>query len=1001
MGKKGRLFAGLTSLSASLLCFTIVLTVVAFENADALNDRLHTPTTQIVSDASDGQEDTLYYSSQYGDHTFSDTNFLSLRKDCLNEGILEEEEGAALLYNPKQVLPLASGSAVTLLGHASVDPVFKGNSAGNKVSAKSPDVVTLAASLTADGFRVNPDLLSALEAGSAHRGTIGTVGGAAIPNGSAKGSEEPLSFYENQVSTFATDYQDACIITLAREASEGTDMLMDDDDDDTGSSAKISSLALHQNEKDLLSFARSHFTKVIVLLNSPYPLEVEGIQEKADAIVAIGQPGLTGFQGVSHLLCGKANPSGRLVDTYATSSLSAPAVVNSGTRTPLFLNADSIKKQLGTNERAQWMSFQAENIYLGYKYYETRYEDSVLNRNQANATAGSLDGLSWDYAKEVSYPFGYGLSYTTFTESLKDVSVAKDQITVNVTVTNTGTVIGKHTVELYAQTPYGDYEKAHGVEKSAIQLVGFGKTPLLAPQETVALTMTVDPYLLASYDANGVKGYLLSGGNYYLALGNNAHEALNAILEKKQATGLRDENGQSVSADSANVYSFSLAQDQDSYRKSTVGTQVTNRFESCDLNTWIPASGTYLSRSAWETTYPGKQTQVTATADMITALSGKTYTMPNDAKKASATALGQKKGLTLAQMRKVDYASPLWDDFLKQMTLEELSLTTVESFSCPGIETIAQPDFTVGDGIDSNGGSFTLSDKTAIPLMTYPSKPILTGSFNKELYAQRGTLMGEEAMFTKYMENYNEGLDLHRTPFGGRNFEYMSEDAILSYLASIPETQAMEAKGTHAAPKHFCGNDQEYHREGVCTFFNEQAFRENSLKAFEGALKVAHAGGVMQSFERQGCTWASASKALNTTLLREEWGYQGNVITDATDGVSSGYKSHVIECLDSGTEQFCLDYYRTGASLIVKQIKETDDGNLLTHLLQAAKDWEFALSRTTVINGLSSHSHIVAVTPWWKTMLIVVVVSLAVISFVLLGLTCHFLKADKPLKKAD
>ncbi len=975
-GTRRRTLAGLTSISGTLLTFSIIGGMIANENESTINDQLKAETSKIIEDK-DASEDTLHFKTSYGDHTFSIENWNKLRQDTIEQTKNEMREGAALLYNEKNALPLKSEKKITVLGHASVDPVYKGSSAGNKVNENSKDKINLKEALENDGISVNEDVWEILKTGTAKRGEMKqSWGGMSMAaNGSAKGSEENDDFYQSKVKSKIGDYNEVAVITFAREGAEGTDMKMDDQDDEGGNTGTISSLALHKNETDLLKFAKENFKKVIVLLNSPYQMEVEGMKEYADSILYIGQPGLTGFQGVADILTGKVNPSGRLADTYAESSLSAPAVVNSGTRTPEFLNADDIDSKIGANENARWISFQAENIYLGYKYYETRYEDCIYDRNNASSTAGSKDGKAWNYANEMSYTFGYGLSYTTFEQTLEEVKVGNDDITVKVKVKNTGDVAGKEVVQVYAQTPYGDYEKQNKVEKSAVQIVGFNKTKELKKGEEETVEVKIDKYLLASYDEYKAKGYILSGGNNYIAIGNDAHDALNNIIAKKggKKKDLFDAEGNKVEGDSKKAFEFSSVLDDSKYRKSSNGVVVTNQFSDCDLNTYIKDSGTYLSRNDWDATYPKTQTRVTATDEMIKLMGGNLYKTDTSKRKLSDVKYGIKKDMTLVMMKDVDYNDALWDTFIQQLTLEELATTTVESFACPAIDSIAQKNFGVGDGDDSVGGSFATNpddpkDKT--PSMTYTSKPILTGTFNQELMEKRGTLMGEEAMFCGFMENYNMGADLHRTPFGGRNFEYMSEDPIMSYLASIPETEAMEKTGTHAAPKHFCGNDQETHREGVATFFNEQALREGDLKAFEGCLRVAKAGGLMQSFERQGCVWTSAKSNLNTQVLRNEWGFIGNVVTDATAGATEGYKSHAVDVMDAGTQQFCLDGKAVAGNKIVEYIKANDDGELLVKLQKAAKDWEYAISRTVVINGLSSKSRVVSITPTWKVALI-------------------------------
>lgn len=971
MFKKPRIWAGLTTLFTSVTAFCLVGGVVANNYGSQINTQLHITTTKLVETSAASSVDTLYYKSSFGDGTFSEANQKSLREATIQQAVSEMEEGAVLLYNKDNALPLKSTERSTsVFGHASYDPCYKAHSAGNVPTNTSLDVVTLKAALEKEGFSVNGDLWNAIAAGTAARGVMTqSWGGMSMAaTGSGKGNEEKLAFYQAQSGTWAATYKDVAIVTIAREGAEGTDMIMDDVDDD--GTTKISSLALHQNEKDMLNYVHSQFSKVIVLLNSPYQLEVEEIKPYANAILAIGEPGLVGFTGVAKILTGEVNPSGHLVDTYAESSLSAPSCVNSGTRTPTYSNAAAIDTAIGADENADWCSFQAEGIYVGYKYYETRYEDCVLNRGNANGAAGIYGGeTAWNYGAEVSYPFGYGLSYTSFSKTLDSVNVGSDTITANVTVKNTGSVAGKAVVEIYAQTPYGDYEKNNLVEKSAIQLAGFAKTKELAANASETVSISIDKYLLASYDYIGAKGYILSGGDYYLALGEDAHDALNNILAKKGASGLIDQEGANVSADASKVYTFSQSLDTNTYKKSSSGVVVTNQFEDCDLNYWLAGKGKYLSRNNWQGTYPTAQTIVEANEAMIKVLGADLYTKPADAAKASATTLGDKKGITLAAMREVDYNDILWETFIKQMSLTELGVATAESFTNNGCDTISQPSFPVGDGMDSVGGTFTYktSDGTKIPSMTYCCKVVLTQTWNSDLFRSRGEMMGEEAMFCGMMENYNIGADLHRTPFGGRNFEYMSEDSLMSYLAAIPEVEGMESKGTHAAPKHFVGNDQEYHREGTCTFFNEQAFREGNLRAFEGSIRVAKAGALMGSFERLGCEFTSSKKALNTTVLRNEWGFTGNVVTDAIASATAGYKSHYADMLAAGSQQFCLDFTQTGGTVLAKAVTDNDDGYLLSLMIQAAKDWEYAICHTVVINGLSSTTRTESITPWWQS----------------------------------
>lgn len=971
--RNSKLWSGLTAVMAVLLVICLVGQYYALGYADFINSGLGIQTTQVVDTGETGQ--TIHYPSSFGDFDDPEAQ-AALLAASFEQNINEMREGAVLLYNAEGALPLTMETRISLFGHASVDPAFQSQSAGTKAVDGELNVINLRQALEMQGLEVNSALYEGIQAGKATRSTGRVMWGGRLSNGSAKGTEEAREFYEDLAYTWAEDYRDVAIVTLARQGSEGVDLKMRDEDDDGGI---ISSLALHQNERDLLELVRRDFDKVIVLLNTPNQMEVHEIIPYCDAILYIGFPGHQGFVGVVEILCGQVNPSGRLVDTYATDSLSAPACVNSGTETPQYSNTAKITDRLGSVERAEYMSFQAEGIYIGYRYYETRYADCVMGRGNADDRVGALSGAdSWRYDDEVQYTFGYGLSYTTFTQTLDKVTVGEDEITAEVTVRNTGSVAGKSVVQVYAQTPYGDYEIANKVEKSAIGLVGFGKTGLLEPGAEETVTVTVDKYLLASYDYVGAKGYILSGGDYYISIGDDAHDALNNIL---CAQGYTEADGMTAPGDAGKAYQFHQEFDAEKYAVSETGTRITNQFADCDLNYWAEDGGVYLSRSDWAGTYPRKQTVVAATAEMMDLLDGQWYEKSADAPSFSEAAAGYgvDSGLSLVMMKDVPLSDrETWLKFIHQFQVDDLPFATAEGMTCPAVGDLS-PAFSVGDGCDSVGGTLPLTvtvdgQEVTVPTTRYCSKPILTGTFNTELYTNRGRMMGEDALWSGFMINYSIGGNLHRTPFGGRNFEYMSECPTMSYLASIPEVIAMQATGVNAAPKHFCSNDQEFNREGVSVFFNEQAFREGALRAFEGSLRVAKAGGLMQSYERLGLKWTSASDALNTTVLHEEWGWYGAITTDAAPAGENyqedvGYKNHSPEVLAAGTLEWCFDGTGAHGLAVLREAKATDDGYLLECLTEAAIIWEYTISRSPVINGMSATAKIVQVTPWWQTAL--------------------------------
>ena len=997
--RKSKLWSGLTSVFAVLLVLVMIGNTLATANAAYINSALGINTAVVVEKGT-ASTDTTYYKSQFGDFTDPEAQAKAIAA-ALEQNVNEMREGAALLMNNNSTLPLATETRISVFGHGAVDPAYQASSAGTKVNSSSVNAIDLKTALEAQGFVVNETLWNGLLNGTAARGvmTESAWGGASIAvTGSAKGSEENRAFYEQYTSTFA-DYNDAAIVVFTREGAEGTDLLMQDSDDEGGATGNISSLALHKNERDLLEMVRANFSKVIVLLNSPNQMEVHEIEEYADAILFIGYPGHQGFTGVAEILRGVVNPSGKLTDTYATDSLSAPSCVNSGTNTPQFSNVDEINATIDSDERAEYISFQAESIYIGYRYYETRYADAVMGQGNATGTAGALKGASsWNYADEVQYPFGYGLSYTTFEQTLDSVTVGEDEIVAKVTVKNTGDVAGKNVVQVYAQTPYGDYEKEHKVEKSAIALVGFGKTGTLQPGASETVTVTIDRYLLASYDMtanNGEGGYILSAGDYYLSIGDDAHDALNNVLA---AQGYTTANGMTADGVSARSYKWTESFNDEKYRTGENGTVVSNQFADCDLNYWIEGAGTYLSRSDWEGTYPVAQTTVAATAEMMDVLDGEWYVKADDAPTYDSVAskFGVDSGLNLATMKDVPLSdTETWEKFIYQLNVEDLPNATAESFSCPAVGDLS-PSFGVGDGCDSVGGTYPLTmtingAEVSVPTTRYCSNPIMTGTFNAEIIANRGTMLGEDGLWSNYMINYTIGNDLHRTPFGGRNFEYMSECPTLNYLAGAIEVEAMEKTGSHAAPKHFVGNDQEFYRDGVACFFNEQAFREGNLRAFEGSVRVANAGGLMQSFSRLGLKWNSSSYALNTQVLRNEWGWNGAIDTDAApcfgEYADGGYRNHAVEVLAAGTQEWCLDGVGGHGTWVLNKAKESNDGYLLNLLKEAAISWEYAISRSVLTNGYSSTAVIEHITPWWATALTVATYAFAVLaalSFIML-----------------
>lgn len=540
---KSRLWRGLTSTTAVLLVFATAGTQTAITYTGTINSYLGTTTSRVVQPEGSSAEELTYFTSEFGE--LNKENLQTLIQSTYDESVLEEEEGAVLLRNEKTALPLDGGSHVTLFGHAVAQPVYAPGGA-NSSAAAGNYVVDLRDALKAEGFEVNDALFEAYQKSETSRVASNNLQISGGPNSDGSFNdapvlgEEPISFYTDELQkSWVEDYNDVAIVMLAREGGEDKEMMMVDPEG-------ISALVLHQDEKDMLQMIRDSgkFDKTIVLLNSAFPMELEWLEEYGvDACLWIGVPGQRGFEGVAHLLSGAANPSGRLVDTYAADSMSSPAAHTGSQNSTVWTNLeDVIAAGVVTDleNNISHVAIQAEGIYVGYKYYETRYEDALLNpESGASASVGAIVGKEWKYEEEVTYPFGYGLSYTTFEQTLDSVNydAETDEFVAEVTVKNTGDVAGQSVAQLYVQTPYGAYEQENKVEKSSVQVIGYGKTGILEPGESETLTITMDRYLMASYDYTNAKSYILSEGDYYLALGDNAHDALNNILSAKGAEG--------------------------------------------------------------------------------------------------------------------------------------------------------------------------------------------------------------------------------------------------------------------------------------------------------------------------------------------------------------------------------------------------------------------------------------------------------------------------------
>ncbi len=914
---------------------------------------------------SSGDDDTytVYWENEYG---YDSTALIEVYYDAADANVEIAEEGMTLLKNDNSALPLAEGSRITLFGNASVNSSI--------YNTNCPDYIPYVDYVSAMQTQFGEDNVNTVLCENVYP-ELGSTGTSSVV-------EAELSAVTAYEDTWQDDYNDAAIVVLARNGSEGNDVYQYSAEDtyEDGSARRM--MDLSTEEEDLIAYLSEQkavgvFDCIIVVIATEFELELGFLEEyDVDACLLAGSTGSYGCTAIAEALAGEINPSGKTVDTYASSSISAPSVVNAGVEgTMTWSNADELNAydEINGDSNIDYYIIYGEGIYVGYKYYETRYEDTVMGTGNADGDAGTFNSTDgWSYEEEMCYPFGYGLSYTTFEQTLDSVTFDEESQTylVTVTVTNTGDVAGKDVVEVYAQTPYGDYEKENLVEKSAIQLVSYAKTDSLEPGESQTLEISVMEYFLASYDTYGAATYILSAGDYYLAIGTDAHDALNNVLAAK---GYTTADGMTDDGDASKTYSWTQdSLDADTYSTSIyTGVEITNVFDDADINYYEGYEYTYMTRSDWEGTFP-VATQLSATQEVMDALSNYYYEIPEDAPSVDDFTQGVDNGLTLVDMIGVDLDDELWEDFLDQLTIEQLCNTMTDSKSVNTISELDVPGTEKGDD-DTNacGG-----------LINFVSHPLTARTWNTEMNSLRGKYEGLIATLNGNDEIWYGAANIHRSSYGGRVCQYWSEDATMDYFCGYYEAEACQAVGCIMCVKHMACNDQEACRTGLSVFVDEQALREIYLRAFEGSF----AGGalsVMATTGRIGTTLGKNYTALMTTVLREEWGFQGHVTSDGY--VNTGYYNNTLEELEAGMDYSCCDSNGSNAQRILNAINN-GDGYALQLMRQAAKRNLYVMTKTASMNGLGDGATVISVVPAWEMAVFVaniVIAALLVVCLVL------------------
>ena len=774
------------------------------------------------------------------------------------------EEGFVLLKNENAALPMNKGARISVFSKNSVNLSYGGSGSGGFDTSNNKNLYE---SLNEAGFVTNPTLKRFYE--SSQSGPVRTANSSDLDNGDNQKiatAETPQSKYTDAVKNSYADYSDAALVVITRIGGEGFDLPRYQGDSEGAVSPDSHYLELDQNEIDLLTAVTDGtFKRVVVVFNTPSSFEATFLKDSAyaafadkiDAAVWIGFTGSNGITALGEILNGNVNPSGCLVDTWAADFTKNPSFVNFGTG----CLPDTTDKYDG----GMYYSVDyEEGIYVGYRYYETR---------------GETDGEDW-YNANVVYPFGYGLSYTTFDWTVGDASASEIElgttITVPVTVKNTGSVAGKDVVQLYASAPYtlGGIEKAHKV------LVGFAKTKLLQPGESETVTVSFDPYSAASYDyrdanSNGFSGYELEAGEYTLYVSRNAHESEKAIA-------------------------LNLAADVQIGTDPTTDSEVVNRYT--DSENFLDSDwqlDTMLSRADWEGTWPTPQTaqQHAGTDRLYEEIRSEEHNNPTDFDSEEYPWFGEEPTLTLRDLLPsaeaegyepvVSYDDERWEELMMGCDEEEMiALINNGAYHTLAMESVGLPATIHGDG--PSGFTCFMSKEQVNGTCQYVSEPVMASTWNINLMNELGEAIGEEgtigdkATGQPYSSIYAPGVNIHRSPFGGRCSEYFSEDPFISGMMGAAEVEGIQSRGVLPTVKHFVANEQETHRSigGDLSWLSEQALREIYLKPFEYTVKLGETRGIMTSFNRIGTRWTGGDYRLLTEILRNEWGFNGLVICD-------------------------------------------------------------------------------------------------------------------------
>lgn len=1020
---------GLAALMTCLMVLSIVGTGVANTYRGALDDTLGTESYVTINDDSAARFKTDYATIE---------DMAAAARDI---AIREGEEGTVVMKNDNGVLPLKANANVALFGLAAYN--VYGPKGGNA------DAASLADALAGAGLNVNETLKDY------YMTNIINMHTEMRPN-RWTGKEVPTTVYDHMYvsapgdwttyqiaevpptefealgvpadwkSAIAKDSIGICV--FARGAGEGNTYKPGSALNYAGEATGEDPLKLSADELAVVEAAKETCSKVIVLLNTGNNMMIadiaEGGSHEVDGICYIGCPNDYQTIGIANVLTGKVNATGALASAFVRDHQSIPAVQNVGG--DYFADYEIVCRNddprypgkeignIGTGSFGGADTYnggmyivEAEGIYVGYKYYETRYFDAVMGQGNANSAAGATQGSAWNYSDEMLYTFGHGLSYLDYTQTIKSVTVDRSvngNITAVVEVKNNSNQDGKFLTQLYVQQPYTDYDRTNLVEKSAVMFLNSAKVDVAAGKSK-EVTITIPTKYLASYDANNAKTYILDAGDYYFTAAAGAHEAVNNILA---AQGKTVADGMDAAGSKA-VVSWKLDQLDNTTFAIANNTTVTNVADDADLNYWLPGTVTYLTRQDWNT-FPINYNKLNLKiADSpkkdqwIAEMRGETYTISDTGAAAEAVPGPKFTASEIGAEQLNNINDPYWDKLVHAITIDEAVGAVIHGGSrSDTLTNIDNPVVIQNEGPTGISAGYTDEATGKTYKFNVNSQTLLGCSFNPELAYQWGLVEGNSCLWVERYDLWGSGLTLNRTPYNGRNYEYISEDPMLTNVIGREVIQGCSDKGIINGPKHMGFNDQEHNRAGISAYMTEQKFRETDLRGFEGALSDAFGMGVMIAFNRIGATNASHHVGMIQKIIRGEWGFKGLISTDMMNNylyfnAESMVMAGITQVADFAADNSHINLGEGGVDAVWPHISlETvsKDSNLVEQARENLKYQLYIFANSAILNISTQR-----VNTWWDTALTVTTYASSILAvlFFLAWVVLTLLPEKKPV----